>query len=356
MTSLRTLESRAIESYRMRPEDLAVARILYAVFVLVRVIPIGLWLPLAPKAFFYPPIGPAALFTQTPPAAVLLALNGLLTVFTAMLLVGWKTRLASIGTGLLLFALDAWVYSFGKINHDILFVITPLILAFADWGRALSVDARTCPPAEGSSPPAWPLALLALFVGFGLFTAGYQKAESGWLDPQLHCTYGWMANNHFYTGRETLVSTWALGFDSPMFWKAMDYATVAFELAFLPAAFNRRWFSWLLVIACFFHFGAMLLFAIPYSKNFLVYGAFVSYSQFPFLRHRNLARPLSTTIAAVAAGTALAMGASAILLQDTLSHAIGFPLDQTVVCAGVCIAAGYVLRQLLAVVRGRPAL
>jgi hypothetical protein len=108
-------------------------------------VPVAAWLPLAPKAFFYPPLGPASFFTATPSGNVLLGLNLLLTALVSLLLIGWRTPLASVGTGVTLLILKTFEYSLGKIDHDIFLVIVPLLLAFSGWGRALSIDGRRHP-------------------------------------------------------------------------------------------------------------------------------------------------------------------------------------------------------------------
>ncbi len=220
---LRAIETGALTSYALKTGDLAIVRILYASFVLIQIVPVAAWLPLAPKAFFHPPLGPAALFTGTPPASVLLALNILLTLFLSLLLVGWRTGVASVGTGVTLLILNSWAYSLGKINHDIFLVLVPLVLAFSGWGRALSVDAQRRPAPESAEAEAWPVALLALLVGFAMFTAGWVKATTGWLDPEARATYGHLVQNYLFTGRETWAGAWALRIDSDWFWKPGDW-------------------------------------------------------------------------------------------------------------------------------------
>jgi Vitamin K-dependent gamma-carboxylase len=276
INAIRTLETRAVESYSARIEDIAIFRVLLAAFILCNVVPIAAWLPLAPRAFFSPPIGPAALFTGPPPAVVMLGLNCLLVLFVAMLLVGWKTGLASAGTGLTFIALKSWDYSLGKISHDIFIGVTPLVLGFSGWGRTFSIDSSSHPQIVGGRAAAWPLALLALLVGFAMFNAGLAKATTGWLDPQLRCTYGHLVLNYLQTGRETWAASWALRIDSTWFWKLTDWSAVLLEVAFLPAAIHRWSFRLVLAVSSFFHVGVMFLFGIPFSGIIAIYAAFVS--------------------------------------------------------------------------------
>jgi HTTM domain len=335
---LRTFEARAIDSYGCRAADLAVFRILYASLVLVMVVPVATWLPLAPRAFFNPPIGPAALFTAPPPLSVVLGLNVLLSLFAAMLLVGWRTGVASAGTGLTLLALDSWAYSLGHITHDILMVVTPLVLGFSAWGRALSVDAarRRRPARERAE--AWPIALLALLVGFAMFTAGWAKATTGWLDPELRCSYGHLVFNYLFTGRETWAAKLAVRVDSDWFWKVADWAAVALELAFLPAAVHRRPFCLILAVATLFHLWVLLLFDISFGANILVYGAFVRYTELPLFRTLGSVGPLSRPMAVIA----FAVGVVATLGGETPAVALHIPGDEVVVWAGAVVGTGYI--------------
>ncbi len=345
---IRAFEERAVGSYSSPAGDVAIFRVLYAAFVLCNGIPIAAWLPLAPRAFFDPPIGPAALFTATPPAIVLLGLNLLLALFAAMLLVGWKTGLASTGTGLTLIALDSWAYSLGKINHDILFVVTPLVLGFSGWGRTLSIDGIRNPLLASERVVAWPLALLALIVGFAMFTAGWAKATTGWLNPQLQCTHGHFVYNYLQTGRETWAGHLALRIDSTWFWKMADWSTVTLELAFLPAAIHRRSFRLILAVASFFHLGVLLLFDIPFSGNIVVYGAFVSYTALPFFRtlstseHQSRAKAVRFLLFLVA----LTLGLVATLVGVSVSGALHIRFDELIVWTGAAVGLAYTFQML----------
>lgn len=336
-------EARVVESYTLRPKDLAIFRILYASFVLVAVVPVAAWLPKAPQAFFNPPIGLAALFTSFATSGVLICLNLLLSLFAAMLLVGWKTGVASAGTGLTLLALNSWAYSLGKINHDILLVITPLVLGCSVWGRALSVDAVSRSPAAREREGSVPLALLALLVGFAMFTAGLAKVTTGWLDPEFRCTYGHLVVNYRFTGRETWAAKLALGVDWDWFWKLADWAPVFMELAFLPAAIHRRSFCLILAVASLFHLGVLLLFDIPFGVNLLAYGAFVRWTELPLLRTLSRvathhSRPM-TTFAFLAA---FAVGLAATLGGRAANVALHFPLNSVVVWLGAAFGVGYI--------------
>lgn len=355
IVGIRTLESRAIGSYAHRTADLAVFRMIYAAFILASVVPIAPWLSSAPSAFFYPPLGLAAIFRSTPPASVMIALNLILTLFAAMLLVGWKTRIASVGTGLLLLSLSSWRYSLGKINHDILLVVTPLVLVFTDWGRFFSIDSTRSRQSVGEMEAAqerdvaWPMALFALLIGFSMFTSGWAKATSGWLDPSQPCSYGHMINNWLSVGRETWFAKRAIWIQSLWFWKLADWSVVALEIAFLPAALHRRSFCLIAGIATVFHLGVMLVMNIPFPANVLAYGAFVRYSELPWFRNLNVEDPPSQKNAMRMFLASLALGSLAACGGKSVSVALRIPLDKVVVWAGAIVATMCLVQSL----RGR---
>ena len=120
--------------YRATTLDLAIYRVIYSAYLLVTHLPVAPWLRDVPKAFFRPPLSLAALFTAFPPAWLFSVLNILLAFVVCLLLVGLHTRFASIATSVIFIVLNSWAYSVGgKIDHDILFVISPLVLAFSGW-------------------------------------------------------------------------------------------------------------------------------------------------------------------------------------------------------------------------------
>ena len=102
---------------------------------------------------------------------------------TIGLLVGWKTRLVGLALAAVLFVGNSFEYSFGKINGDILLIVTLLVMSFSGWDRKFSVDAQR--RTFRCAAPCWPLALLALLIGLAMLSAAVPKATSGWLN-RLH--------------------------------------------------------------------------------------------------------------------------------------------------------------------------
>lgn len=347
-----------VAQYATRSLDLAVARILFASYLLLVRVPEALWIRNAPAELLDPPPGLTVLgaFWATHPA--ILALNGLLVLFAALLLVGRWTRIASLGTALTILAIDSAGYAFGKIDHDILLVLAPLTLAFSGWGEALSLDAQRRGEApspastEASSEAnAWTTALLALLLGWAMFSSGARKALNEWLDPDLWCTYGHLVRNYLVTGRETWAGALALGFQEAWFWKLVDWGTLGFELGFLFAVLHRGAFRVFLAIAALFHLGVHLLFDITFAGNVIVYAVFVPWGRVPLAlrsargavdgvgdRRSAVARWGWVFLLAVAAGgSALAMGASS---DEGLANGA---LSATILLVGAAIGLAHLL-------------
>jgi hypothetical protein len=116
------------------------------------------WIAGLPQTFFHPPLGcrgcspvSAGLVARSPRSRPERAVR--------LLLVGVQTRAVSIAISALLVLGNCFRYSLGKIDHDILFVLTPILFA-GSWGAAFSHDALRAPerrrrrrsPACRSSP------------------------------------------------------------------------------------------------------------------------------------------------------------------------------------------------------------
>lgn len=256
---------------------LAIFRILFAACILFVYLPEHLWISSFPNSFFNPPIGPTALFwTGLPSARFFQALNAAEIFAALFLLVGYRTRYASIALGLLLFVGNGWASSFGRINHDILMIIVPLVMQFANWGAAYSIDETR--GKNRTETHGWPLALLALITALGMMSAAVPKAVSGWLDPHSHAVLGHLTYNALVTGRTNWLVNRMLKIHSDLFWEFFDYMTVLLEASFLFLVGRRRTFRLICGAACFFHLGIAITMQIAYWPNLLAYGAFCNWS------------------------------------------------------------------------------
>lgn len=254
-------------AYTRSPEWLALCRILYAASQLVG------WQsePVRPLAvlggaFFFPPLGPFALLSEYPSMWVLHATYLGRDIGLMALLVGYRTALAGWIVGITQIALAGVRYATGKVDHDLLIFVFPMVMAFAGWGSTLSVDARRAHP--GSSrlrAPEPALAYLALLIGLSYFTSGLVKALSGWLDPGASATRAQLLlySQRAWSPHALNAMVWEIS--GLWVWKAMDYATVVFEMAILATVVRPDWFRTALAGALGFHLGVAQLLGIDFS-------------------------------------------------------------------------------------------
>lgn len=263
-------------SYQAPAESLAIYRIVFSAFLLLVAMPKFLWLADLPDSFHAPPPGPFALVSSFPSAPVFIVLELLLATAAVSLLLGYRTRAASLIVGLTMMVGLGFVYSLGKINHGmLLFNIVPLVLAFSSWGDRFSLDARR---GVRSGESGWPLALMALSTGLMMLTASMGKAVTGWLDPGTHAARAWIIKNLALDDRAPLLAENVLQIDNGAFWTAVDYFTVALEGGLVVAVVWPLAFRLMLAFFVLFHVGIYLTMAIGFGTAIVAYGAFVQWT------------------------------------------------------------------------------
>lgn len=339
------------DTFLVSPEGLALYRIAFALFTLLVFTPGHAalldfsFVGTLPNAFFLPPPGPLMLLPGTPPVWLLDALHLLLTVSLVALLVGYRTRWASWAVFGLLLTGYGLAFSVGKINHVMLFVLLPLVMSLTNWGAAYSLDAqvRRTPRVV----QAWPLALLALLIGFAMFTAGFSKFIGGWLDPTTQATQGHFVKQFFARERQDFLAPWLLQVDSVVFWELLDWGTVLFEMGFLAAAFRKRTMRLFIAAAIGFHLSTMLILNIAFVFNYIVYAAFIDWTRVAqhgpsyLLRRPNVAAaPRLILLAGMLFALALWTYGSPLLWGDPSA---GLVSDLTWVEVGCAATAGLVV-------------
>ncbi len=269
------------DTWIISPGGAGLLRIVTALYILFFLIPgNGLdhykYLSELPDQFFMPPPGPMALFQGFPPLLFFQTLLTLLVISLILLTIGYRTKMVSILSGILILLLQGFIYSVGKVNHEILTGIFPILMAFTNWGAAYSVDSCRQNSTDQTAE-SWPLTLLALLIGFMMFTAGVPKILGGWLDPSTQAVQGHLFNQYFLRGRDALLATRLVHLDQPLFWEFLDWATILFEIGFLAAVWKRSWFRVFLIFAVFFHYSTMLILNIPFIQNLMLYAAFLNW-------------------------------------------------------------------------------
>jgi hypothetical protein len=276
--SRQNIDKWIFETFTVTGEGLALFRIFYVLFMLIIISPGHM--PFVyytvygelPADLYFPPPGPMMLFQGFAPAGFLAGVEVALMAALGCLLLGWRTRMMSLAVVLLMLTGNGFAYSMGKINHDMLLAAVPLVMAFTNWGSAWSLDASA---GRGKNPESWPLAFLALMMGFMMFTAGFPKLLGGWLDIHTHATFGHFIKHHFVNQRQDLMSELFLNVENRIFWESLDWATVFFEIGFLFAILKMPVLRFWCALAVVFHFMVMMMLNISFISNLPAYSLFL---------------------------------------------------------------------------------
>jgi hypothetical protein len=268
-------------TFTVSAEGLGLFRIISSLFILFFLIPGEgpghfQYLSVMPDDFYAPPPGPLMLLDGFPSMALFQTVHTIMLVSLFAMLLGYRTKPASILAGVSILILQGFVFSIGKVNHEILVALVPLLMGFSNWGAAFSIDAMR--RKKEIKTESWPLAMLALFVGFMMFTAGLPKILGGWLDPATQAAQGHLFNQFFVRERQALMAAWFVSFDSVVFWELLDWATVLFEIGFLITVWKAGWFRAFLGLAVLFHFSTMMMLNIAFVPNFLAYAVFLNWT------------------------------------------------------------------------------
>lgn len=302
-----------------------------------------------PDALYLPPPGPMQWMPGFPPPLVFDVLHGALYLSLTALLFGYRTRWASIVTTILLLIGSGWFFSAGKINHTMLFVLLPLVMAFSNWGAAFSIDARLRGTSQTPSVASWPLTLAALLTGFAMFTAGVPKILGGWLDPSTQAVQSRVIDQFFVHERQDLLAPIALHLDAPWLWEGLDWITVLFEVGFLVAIVHPVSTRLFAAAAVLFHAGVMLIMNIAFLPNLPIYAAFLPWRRIaralrPYTASfRSVGRLPRWSIGGLFCGTALFFGTVGSPLR-WLDAAVPFQSGLTLMdVVGMGIALGVVM-------------
>ncbi|MEM1250888.1 MAG: hypothetical protein AAGI69_00550 [Cyanobacteria bacterium P01_H01_bin.21] len=322
------LEYKVAKATQIDTQSICIFRIIFGLFTLFFGWKSYSWLGSVPDTFFSPPVlSIASLFSEFPPSIFFYGLDVCIATAVIALTIGAFTRFSTTSLFVLLVVANSFNYSLGKIDHGFLYLCVLLVMQFKNWGEFFSVDyllfsRQKKLDDQATSQPLDNLWLLAVFIAFGFFTAGFGKAIA-WLDFDLSTSgfLSWLYNGYYNLGRDQLLASFVIDLDWPLLWELLDISAVIFELGFLWAMFSQRsWYIWL-TIACSFHLANCLLLNIPFTGNSIVYLAFVPWSQVGALRYlvTHHIRKILLAVLAVC-GLALALSVSLGSSFDGLAY------------------------------------
>ncbi|MBN7799497.1 HTTM domain-containing protein [Algoriphagus aestuariicola] len=266
------------DEYRMDPKALGIYRIVFSILIIfVLGIPDFRYLGQYPDLIFQPPaLSYAQLLDGLPPAYIFGIFSSLLVLFHFCVLFGLFTRFCSIGLTILYLILFTLKFSFGKIDHSWMVTLwIPLLLGIAGWGSEYSIDKAL--KKRKINLAGWPIFILASILVFGMFAAGMPKLTSDWLSLDTQAVRARFISDYFISERQELLAPLFLEIESVFIWELFDYVGVLFELAFLLLLFKKRFLSWYIVLALFFHIMNLLIMNINFSGNLPIYLLFLPY-------------------------------------------------------------------------------
>ena len=264
--------------YRIDGNSLAFYRIFFCIVFGVLMLASCDWLGDVPKALFEPPmLSVASLFDTFPDKPFFVFLDVMVCISLVMIAVGLFTR---VSTGVLLVVLLLYnnlLYSFGKIDHSILVFCVLLVMLIVNWGQSLSIDQLLFKRSPRKDSSIW---LLAVFLAFGFFTAGYGKALV-WIDLDFNTNgfLAWFYSGYYNLGRQEMLASTVIDIRPLWIWEFADITAVVFELGFMIAILRRRFIMVWLFVACVFHLINCLVLNIFFSTYTICYLAFVPWSK-----------------------------------------------------------------------------
>lgn len=267
------LWERCIDSSQLSDKHISsLLKLLVISFVLL-FLPNAIWISSLPQGLFNPPtLSIAYLFNDFPNYLISLIIHIAIIVSLVLIGVNYKRRLFAIVFFSFYIILMNFKYSLGKIDHNILLPITILCFSLTGWK---SYDTKGKDTIITSGVPA--STLLAIFICFGMFTAGLGKAVN-WLDfnTSTNGFLNWFNYGYYNLDRTLFLSDYTYELPKTAF-EFIDYAAVFIELTpflFLLAG-KQYWRFWLLLASCF-HVLNILILNIPFLSHSLVFLVFLT--------------------------------------------------------------------------------
>lgn len=241
---------------------------IYLIIFILLFTPNFIWISSVPDALYNPPIFSLAMFfSGFPNIYIVIFFQAFLILSLVLISINRFSFLFGVISFVILIIFYNISFSLGKIDHFILLPLSLFCFSLGNWKKNNKYFLLPIPPET----------LLAIFIGFGMFTAGFQKAIS-WIDFDLKYSgfLSWFYSSYFNHGNNILLAN--LVFKLPnIIIELFDYLAVFFELSALPIIlFSRKiyWKFWLLA-ACCFHLLNILFFNIAFTFHILVYLSFL---------------------------------------------------------------------------------
>jgi hypothetical protein len=273
------------------------------------------------------PVALLGWLTALPDATFFHGLHVLLIGGLFLLLIGFRTRLATLlvlAAGLIL---DMFTHSFGKVGHGLALMVfyIPLFMLFADWGAAYSVDALLMRCRVDVRDSSWrygyPIKLMLILLSLLFFTAAVHKLMGSWGNNPAVIINSMSVNNV----RAVMAGEWAQPLvpfiaETPGMGDLLRFLGIAFQALFVFSLFNRRLRNVFIAGAILFHTFIFWFMRVGFDAQIIAYALFVDWQRLydwllaPLFRRVRLALPRPALVAGavviVAGGVLLWFGTS----------------------------------------------
>ncbi len=237
------------------------------------------------------PIQVDRLLPSVPPVAVLQALECLLVFALVLLIVGYRVRLVTAVVLLVGVALEVFRYSFGKVDHDTLFMVfyLPLFMLMGRWGATYSLDTvlkahrtgTTIAASDSSWRYIWPMRAILLLLGILFLSAAYWKSTHGTWESNPATLSNFLLSTGLGQVADggTLSPVIGLLVRLPLVTALMQAGMMAFEALFFLSLFNRKLRNWFLALAVIFHAANFFLLQVNFITQVSAYLLFVDWQR-----------------------------------------------------------------------------
>ncbi|WP_419869800.1 hypothetical protein [Chryseobacterium sp. CT-SW4] len=271
---IKKLKELPFTSYHPSYEFLAFYRIFFSLFLLWMGVSDYSWISDIPNSAMLPPISPLSFVESIPPKWFFVACKYIMYACLLLILIGFRPRIFAIVFMVTVLITNNYAYSFGKINHNFIYTLPILIMAFSPWNHTYSFFPEPKKETDVLSR-SWPIFLISMLFGFGMFTAGFAKYLGGWLS--LDTQYSQIFFYRYRYGFEwnKLLSDFYDTIPYPLFWEFFDYFTVLFEVAFIVAFLKPKYFRFMLLLTLLFHLNVLFMLNISFSFAMGLYALFI---------------------------------------------------------------------------------
>ena len=271
---IKKLKELPFTSYHPSYEFLAFYRIFFSLFLLWMGVSDYSWISDIPSSAMLPPISPLSFVESIPPEWFFIACKYVMYICLLLILIGFKPRIFATIFIVVLLITNNYAYSFGKINHNFIYTLPIFIMSFSPWNTTYSFFKEPKKETDALSK-SWPIFLISMIFGFGMFTAGYAKYLGGWLNTDLQYSQIFFYRYRYGFEWNKLLSDTYDNIQSSAFWEFCDYFTVIFEAAFIVAFLKPKYFRFLILLTLLFHLNVLLMLNISFSFAMGLYALFI---------------------------------------------------------------------------------